>query len=57
MVVFVISFVTSLQIWISAGHVPEIITMKDLKDNRRIYIILSKDRTKDGRLPSFVHLF
>ena len=33
MIVFVISFVTALQIWISAGHVTQIITMKNLKFN------------------------
>ena len=38
MVVFVISFVTLLQIWISVCHVTEIITMKNLKLNWQLKI-------------------
>ena len=43
MVISVISFVTTLQIWISAGHVTEIITMKDQKFNWQLNIRKVKD--------------
>ena len=43
MVVFVISLVTALHIWISAVHVTEIITAKDLKYNFQLKVMKVKD--------------
>ena len=48
MIVFVISFVITLQIWISAGHVTYIMTTKYLKFNSQL---------KDRKFKDFSGLF